>query len=187
MKKVALFAIAATVLAGLFSFVPGIKNLVDTYNVNTSNSKIDWVGSKKEGYHPGTIALKSGNVNVEAGKITGGKFVIDINSIKVSDEAGAKLEGHLKSADFFDAGKFPEASFEITKVTYTSETAIIIEGNLTAKGVTVPLKFPGYVRSVSDTKLFAQAFFSVDANLLGITSKWVASDVALGIHLFATK
>jgi polyisoprenoid-binding protein YceI len=184
MKKVFLFTIVAFLATTLnsFTFTGG-----DTFTANTVTSKVEWVGSKAGGYHPGYLSLKSGSVTVENGKLTGGKFVIDINSLKVTDNAGAKLEGHLKSPDFFDAAKFPEASFEITKVTYTSVTTVEIEGNLTAKGITAPLKFPGYVRSADDKGFFAQAFFSVDAKLLGLNSKYTSSDIQLSIHLFASK
>ncbi len=187
MKKTTLFSLFTVLSVILFSFVNHRKTLADEYNVNTSNSRIDWVGSKKDGFHPGTLNLKVGNVTVDNGKIVGGKFIIDMNSLKVTDAAGARLEGHLKSADFFNVEKFSEANFEITQVTYTTETEIVIEGNLTVKGVTVPLKFPGYVRNVDDKKLFAQAFFSVDAKLLGVASKWFANDINLNIHLFANK
>ena len=48
---------------------------------------------------------------MDGGKLTGGKFTIDIAGLKVTDGAGAKLEGHLKSADFFETEKNPEATF----------------------------------------------------------------------------
>ncbi|HNN32260.1 MAG TPA: YceI family protein, partial [Chitinophagaceae bacterium] len=119
MKKVLFSALAIACFTALYSFVPGIKTLVtDDYKVNTEHSKIDWVGSKKEGYHPGTFMLKSGNVNVENGRITKGQFVIDMANLKVTDKAGVKLEGHLKADDFFDVTKHPEAIFEIENVNY---------------------------------------------------------------------
>ena len=184
MKKAFLFAIVAVLATTLnsFTFVGG-----DTFTANTTTSKVEWIGSKAGGYHPGYFPLKSGSVTVENGKITGGKFVIDIAGVKVTDGAGAKLEGHLKSADYFDAAQFPEATFEITNVKYTTETAVEISGNLSIKGLTVPLKFPGYVRSANEKGVFAQAFFSVDAKLLGINAKYNSSDVQLAIHLFANK
>lgn len=174
----------AVLATTLYSFTPVGG---DTFTANTTTSKIEWIGAKAGGYHPGYFSLKSGSVTVENGKLTGGKFVIDIASVKVTDGAGEKLEGHLKSPDYFDAAKFPEATFEITDVKYTSETAVEIAGNLNFKGISIPLKFPGYVRSANDKGFFAQAFFSVDAKLLGINAKYSASDIQLSIHLFATK
>lgn len=188
MKKVLFSALALAGITTLYSFVPAIKSLVtENYNVNTEHSKINWVGSKKDGYHPGTFTLKSGTVNVENGKITKGQFVIDIANLKVNDKSAPKLEGHLKADDFFDVAKFPEATFEINTVNYTSETAIELGDTLMLKGIKIPVKFPGVVRSVSDKKLFAQAFFTLDSKLLPITDKYAASDVQIMVYLYANK
>lgn len=178
-------------LTGIYSFAPKNEKQAsaDSYKVSTE-SKVEWIGSKKGGYHPGYFPVKSGEVTVDGGKITGGKFVIDLAGVKVTDAAGEKLEGHLKAPDFFDAAKFPEATFTITNVKYTSETAVEISGDLNIKGTNVPLKFPGYVRSVDAAKgLFAQAFFSLDKNTIGIAygKGMVADDVQIAVQLFAKK
>ena len=49
------------------------------------------------------------------------------------------LDKHLKSADFFDAAKYPTATFVSTRVTSTGTTTATITGNLTIKGVTKPV------------------------------------------------
>ena len=53
----------------------------------------------------------------------------------------AKLEGHLKSGDFFEVEEFPTASYEITKVTENTagDYNTLLEGNLTIKGITKPV------------------------------------------------
>ena len=48
------------------------------------------------------------------------------------------LDTHLKSADFFDAAKFPTATFVSTKIVAAGSNATIT-GNLTIKGVTRPV------------------------------------------------
>ena len=56
---------------------------------------------------------------VKDGNITGGNFVININSLKITDQdtsGVSKLTAHLLSPDFFDAAKFGTARFEITGV-----------------------------------------------------------------------
>ncbi len=50
-----------------------------------------------------------------------------------------KFDAHLKSADFFDAEKFPTARFVSTKVTPTGANTANVDGNLTLHGVTKPV------------------------------------------------
>ncbi|HTM80857.1 YceI family protein [Asticcacaulis sp.] len=50
-----------------------------------------------------------------------------------------KLDEHLKSADFFDAAKFPTATFKSTRVEPTSATTAKVTGDLTLHGVTKPV------------------------------------------------
>lgn len=187
--KMNLIAIAAfAVFTGICSFVPNSQKLSPvSYQVATESSKIEWVGSKKGGYHSGSFLLKGGTVTVDNGKIIGGKFVIDLNSVKA--DAGEKLEGHLKSPDFFDTVKFPEATYEITAVNYTSPAVAEITGNLTMKGATVVVKFNANIRNLDDKKLFGQANFSIDRTAFGINygTGMVSNDVQVGVYLFANK
>ncbi len=53
----------------------------------------------------------------------------------------AELDGHLKGPDFFDAAKFPTATFVSTAVEPTSPTTARINGTLTLKGVEKPVSF----------------------------------------------
>lgn len=71
------------------------------------------------------------------------------------DTGVAARDGHLRSADFFEAVKYPTIAFESTALERTGETTSLVTGNLTLHGVTRPVtfqaKFTGYTRDV-DTK-----------------------------------
>ncbi|CAF0881325.1 unnamed protein product [Rotaria sordida] len=176
MKKGFLFLATAAVTIGLYSFIPATKKAEPvTYTVTTSASKIDFVGSKKGGYHPGTIALKDGSVTVTDGKLSGGKFTIDMASVKLTDGSGG-AEKHIKSDEVLAVEKFAEATFEITGVTYTDASNAEIAGTLTIKGTSVPLKFPAIIRNADDKRFFGQAFFTLNSKLLPI-AQVAASDV----------
>lgn len=71
--------------------------------------------------------------NFENAKFT---FSANINSINTNDE---KRDAHLKSADFFDAEKFPTLSFTSTKFTKIGDQEFSLEGNLTIKDITQPI------------------------------------------------
>ncbi len=51
----------------------------------------------------------------------------------------AKFDEHLKSADFFDAAKFPTATFKSTKVEAAGANKLTVTGDLTVKGSTKPV------------------------------------------------
>jgi polyisoprenoid-binding protein YceI len=126
------------------------------YVLDTLNSKVEWKGYKvfksENTSHFGTITFESGDVTVKDGKLESGKFVADMTSLTSEDlkedaENLAKLNGHLKSGDFFETEKFPTASYEITKVTPSAEGDYntILDGNLTIKGITKPTQFKANV------------------------------------------
>lgn len=63
------------------------------------------------------------------------KATIDVSGLKTGEDA---RDNHLKSPDFFDAEKFPSATFESTSVT-KGGSGLQIAGNLTIRGVTKPV------------------------------------------------
>ena len=102
MKKVFIAMAGIVALASTVAFTTINKGGEPTnLSVDAKSSKVDFSGSKKGGYHPGYFPVKDGNVMVAGGKITGGKFTIDVAGVKVTDFAGEKLEGHLKAPRFF--------------------------------------------------------------------------------------
>ena len=124
-----------------FSFTT-IKKERKEINVNKSN--VIWKGYKVTGSHQGTIAIKSGHLNFNDNKLTGGAFVIDMLSINNTDldkEYKGKLEGHLKSDDFFGVKKFPTATLKFKKVKSIGKNAYKVTGDLTIKGKTNSAKF----------------------------------------------
>lgn len=127
----------------------------EAYTVDAATSLINWKGYKvlktENTSHFGTLKMKDGQLMVDGTNLTGGRFVVDLNSLKNEDlkadaEGQAKLEGHLKSADFFDVAKYPTATYEITGVTAaTGDYNSVIAGNLTLRGVTKPVQFKANV------------------------------------------
>src|SRR5205814_4596599 len=75
-------------------------------------SKIDFVGSKVTRSHNGGFTNFAGKIQVANGKITGAPEIkISTKSLWADDK---RLEGHLKSKDFFDVNSFPVSTFTVT-------------------------------------------------------------------------
>lgn len=191
MKKIIFAVVILATSLSLVAFTKKNKsNAAVTFTVNAQKSKVDWVGSKKSDFHTGYFPVKSGAVQVDGGKLVGGSFVIDVAGLKVTDEGGgAKLQGHLSSADFFDISKFGEATFTINTVDYTKADRATIKGDLSLKGIKAPVTFTAIIRNADDKGFFAEAFFPFDRTVFGINYGigMVDSDVQLAIHIYGTK
>lgn len=140
-------------------------------NVNTSESKIVWTGRKVTATHYGEIQLKSGSVHVEGDKIGGGVFIIDMNTIDDQDMTGeykTKLEVHLKSEDFFNVEKFPEAKLEITQVEGNGVGTHKASANLTIKDVTNNITFDVNVTEISEESFVGTADFNIKRSDWGV-------------------
>jgi polyisoprenoid-binding protein YceI len=64
------------------------------------------------------------------------RFEADVDSI---DTGNAQRDGHLKSADFFDAGNHPTLSFISTAITSKGDSHYTLEGKMTIRGTTRPI------------------------------------------------
>ena len=137
MKSIKLLSIVFVSLT-LFAFsTETIKS------INVEESIVKWTGYKVTGQHEGTISLKSGALIFEGNKLTGGKFVMDMTTINTTDIEGdykAKLDGHLKSNDFFGVKKHKQALLNFTSIKQ-KEDKYIIKGDLTIKGITNEVTF----------------------------------------------
>ncbi len=96
-----------------------------------------------------------------------------IESIKVEFDVTSiwttipKLTGHLKTADFFDVGKFPKASFKSTRINY-EQGRTKITGDLSLLGNTRPISFTAKV-SVSNAGFLLFSEFEMDRTHWGMT------------------
>ena len=139
LKNVAL-SIAVIFIGLTFqNFTPSKKNVVDV-----KTSSIQWKAEKVVGSHEGEISLKSGELIYEEGNLVGGSFTIDMTSIICTDLSGeykGKLEGHLKSEDFFSVETYGTAGLVITNVQKVNSKKHTITADLTIKGITKSVTF----------------------------------------------
>ncbi len=132
-KNLAIIAVVAFIT---FSFTEISK---EKKEIKTENSKVVWKGYKVTGSHAGTIDLQTGSLTFSEDKLVGGEFTINMASITNTDLEGdykGKLEGHLKSDDFFGVEKNPTATLFFTKVKSTGKNSYKVTGDLTIKGIT---------------------------------------------------
>ena len=71
-------------------------------------------------------------------------------------------DGHLKSADFFDADTYPEITFQSTSITATDEDTYEIIGDLTMHGVTKPITHTAEIGG-SDADMYGNTRIGLEA------------------------
>ncbi len=142
MKKV-IFGLIALVA---MSFSGDVNDIEDKKTI--SSSKVVWKGYKVLGSHEGTIDLSSGFLNFDGETLTGGEFVMDLTTISTTDLEGeykGKLDGHLKSEDFFGVDQYPTATLKMTKVKSSGKNSYSVTADLTMKDVTKEIQFEASV------------------------------------------
>jgi polyisoprenoid-binding protein YceI len=131
----------------VLTFVMAFATLIasaQTKKIDISKSTINWVGKKVTGEHSGNIAFKDGTLLFKGEKLKGGKFIVNMASINTTDLTGEykdKLDGHLKSEDFFGTEKFPTALLAFKKIGTISPNVYKVTADLTIKGITQPIVF----------------------------------------------
>lgn len=83
----------------------------------------------------GSFGTFSGAITVAEDGTPSVNATIDVNSINTRNE---QRDAHVRSADFFDAEKYPVASFVSTGVRPDGDD-YIVDGDFTLKGVTKPV------------------------------------------------
>ncbi|PHI21443.1 hypothetical protein CEQ90_03325 [Lewinellaceae bacterium SD302] len=148
------------------------------YTVDPAMSIINWEGTKLVGGgHEGTINISSGRIALANNNIVGGDFTVDMTSLANTDlEAGngkEKLEGHLKSGDFFNVEEYPTATFNVVSaqpVPAGNEGPAThqVTGNFTMKGQTRSIAIPVIVSMDGDMLKIASNDFVIDRTEWGV-------------------
>ena len=177
-----------------------------SYSVDAQASTVTWEGAKKiGGGHTGTIPVAQGTLETNDGKLVGGKFTLDVTKLQntdlTEDDGKGKLEGHLKSADFFDVEQYPNATFEITGVEMADDPDgnynHTITGNLTLKGTSRSISIPALVSMDGNRVTATTPDFVIDrtewgmqygSGALGLAEDKIINDeVGLKLDLVAMK
>ena len=116
-----------------------------TYNIVQDESSLVWTGREvSTSSHYGTINFTSGQFEIADGLISQGEFLVDMTSIIVQDMTGGskeRLEGHLRSDDFFSVESFPTAHLYISSSEVISNGKWMVNGFLTIKDISHPVLF----------------------------------------------
>ena len=171
----------------------GVATADNIYSIDATKSQITWTGREvSTSSHYGTLDFVSGNFEISNSTIVNGDFIVDMTSIDNQDMEGdskARLEGHLKSDDFFSVESHPTAVLSINSSELISDGKWNVSGDLSIKGFTHPVNFEMvstaegwsanlvFDRSKYDVRFRSGSFFE------NLGDKLIYDDIELSINL----
>lgn len=103
----------------------------------------------------GTIVYDAENVSASSVQVT--LPLSGLNSFV------ADFDAHLRSGDFFDAEKFPAATFKSTKVESAGKGKLKVTGDLTIKDITKPVVLDVTLNKAAEQPMAKRAAIGFDA------------------------
>jgi len=134
----------------------------------------------------GTFGQVTGAAVISAAGEATGTITVAAASI---DTGVKKRDDHLRSADFFDAAKYPDITFSATSVTLSGENATVA-GTLTVRDQTRPVSVSGAVSANGADEISLDAALPVNRGQYGMSFNqlgMMSLDNIITIHAVFTK
>jgi polyisoprenoid-binding protein YceI len=161
------------------------------YKITPENSKIEFVGSKVTGSHNGGFQKFAGDIDY-TGDVTTSRVNITMETDSLTTDT-PDLTKHLKTADFFDVAKYPQAKFESTAIRPGGDKGAshTVTGNLTLHGATKSITFPATIAAAPDA-ITVDSTFAINRkdfgiNYAGAADNLIRDDVVLTLKIKGTK
>jgi len=170
------------------------------YNLDPAHSLIGFAVEHLEiNWVEGRFKDFTGTINYDEQDVTKSTVEFKAKIASIDTEVAARDE-HLRSADFFEAEKYPEMTFKSTKIEKRGNDRYVLHGDLTIKGVTKQIEFPfTFTGAVKDpwggtrfgieaqTKINRRDFGINYGNALAAGGFDVGSEVTIDLRLEAVK
>ena len=141
---------AVVAQSGTYALDPAHTMVLATWNhMGYSNPSLNFADAKGElVYNAENPSASSVNVTLPLSGIT--SFTKEFDT-------------HLRSSDFFDIAKFPDATFKSTSVTANGGNKFTVAGDLTIKGITKPVTLDVTLNGAGEHPMTKQQAIGFDA------------------------
>ena len=163
----ALFAFAGSAFAAPVSYRidPNHTNVIASWNhFGFSNPSVNF------GQADGTIVYDAAKVSASTVQVT-----LPLSGVSA---LATDFHDHLSSGDWFDAAKYPAATFKSTSVEAAGTGKLKVTGDLTVKGVTRPVVLDVTLNKAGEQPMAKRAAIGFDA-----TATVKRSDFGLGNYV----
>ena len=141
----------STIAIAVFSIasIAAVNIIATPWTIDKSHSSVKFEIRHFFSNVPGAFQEYDANVNFNPENL--GESTIDV-TIQVAsvDTENERRDGHLRTADFFDAETWPTMTFTSTEIVSAGDNNFVAKGQLTIKDVTVDFDFPFTLLGVMD-------------------------------------
>jgi len=171
---------------------PTDPGAMETLTVDPAASHVDFVAAKITRTHNGGFRDVSGRIDFDPANVLRSRIQMRVETASLFADV-PRLEQHLKSPDFFDVARFPEATFRSTSIALGGANGAThtVTGDLTIHGHTKSLALPvtievdaGAVTARSEVTLDRRDFGLVYP---GMPDDLIRDEVVLRISLRAPR
>ena len=148
------------ILALLFSMfvLPGVVQAeAGKWDIDTAHSAVYFEIRHIYSTVRGLFSDFSGTVRFDPENITAGSVSFEVNVDSINTNI-TKRDNHLRSGDFFNAGKFEKMTFKSTHIRHITANQYEMEGNLTIRDVTRNVTVPFVFLGMQENKLRKGSF-----------------------------
>ncbi len=114
----------------------------------------------------GQFGVVSGTGRIEAGGAVSGRLVIAAASLHTGI---GKRDEHLRSADFFDAARFPEIAAEVSAATPNGDHTAHLDAALTVRDTTLPVGLAATVTRLANDTVHIVGRAEIDRTAWGVS------------------
>ena len=126
------------VLLSLLGFLAIPAAAEETYQIDPVHSTVSFTIRHLISRVQGRFGKFQGTILTDPANPASAKVKAEIDAGSI-DTGITDRDNHLRSADFFDAAKYPKISFESSEATVQSPEKVTLKGNLSMHGVTKPV------------------------------------------------
>jgi len=152
------------------------------WQVDTSKSSLTFNGTYQGGPFTGKFGKFEAAIHYDEADLANAKFDVKVDVASVDTQSGER-DDTLRTAEFFDPAKFPQAHFVTTGFEHAADGSVTAKGTLTiraqSKPVTLKVKFAASAQGATldvDTTLNRLDFG------LGSGNDWVDIGKDVGVH-----
>jgi polyisoprenoid-binding protein YceI len=150
-------------IAALFAFTGSAFAAPVTYKIDPNHTNVLASWSHFGFSNPSlNFGQADGTIVYDADKVSASSVQVTLPLTGLSALAD-QFYDHLTSADWFDAAKYPSATFKSTKVEAAGEGKLKVTGDLTVKGVTKPVVLDVKLNKAGEQPLAKRAAVGFDA------------------------